>query len=35
MTERMTISAATPSPTPSNDTQVMKDTKNLWVRART
>jgi hypothetical protein len=31
----MTISAVTPSMTPPRAAQVMKDTKNLWVRART
>ena len=30
-----TMSAATPTHTPASDAQVMKDTKNLWVRART
>ena len=29
------MSAITPRHTPSSDTQVMKDTKNLWERART
>ena len=29
------MSAATPTQTPSSDTQVMKETKNLWLRART
>ena len=35
MTDRMTMSAVTPRHTHSSDTQVMKDTKNLWERART
>ena len=35
MTDRMTISAATPTHTPTSDAQVMKETKNLCVRART
>ena len=35
ITERMTISAATPTHTPATDTHVMKETKNLWLRART
>ncbi len=29
------MSAITPSMTPVSAAQVMKDTKNLWVRART
>jgi hypothetical protein len=29
------MSAATPTHTPVSETQVMKETKNLWVRART
>lgn len=29
------MSAATPTHTPRTDTQVMKETKNLWLRART
>ncbi|MBK6671951.1 MAG: hypothetical protein IPG49_00205 [Proteobacteria bacterium] len=33
ITERMTISAATPTATPSSDTQVMKETKNRCARA--
>lgn len=35
MTERMTISAATPTHTPISDTQVMNETKNFRVRERT
>jgi hypothetical protein len=35
MTDRMTISAATPTPTPTSEAQVMNETKNLWDRART
>ena len=35
MTDRMTISAATPTHTPTSDTQVMNETKNLRVRERT
>ncbi len=35
MTERMTMSAVTPRHTHSSDTHVMKETKNLWERART
>ena len=35
MAERMTISAATPRHTHNSETQVMKETKNLWERART
>jgi hypothetical protein len=35
ITERITISAATPTHTPASDTQVMKETKNLRFRART
>ncbi len=33
ITESTVISAATPTATPSNDTQVMKDTKKLCSRA--
>jgi len=29
------MSAATPTQTPNSDTQVMKDTKKAWLRART
>src|SRR6185437_16142688 len=35
ITDRMTMSAATPTHTPTTDAQVMKETKNLCVRART
>ncbi len=35
MTDRMTMSAVTPRQTHSSETQVMKETKNLWERART
>jgi hypothetical protein len=35
ITERMTMSAATPTHTPTRDAQVMKETKNLCERART
>ena len=35
ITDRMTMSAITPRHTHSSDTQVMKETKNLWERART
>ena len=35
ITERMTMSAATPTHTPMSDAQVMKDTKNRVERART
>ena len=35
MTERITISAATPTHTPITDAQVMKETKNLCDLART
>jgi len=35
MTDRMTISAATPSDTPASDTQVISETKNLCWRERT
>ena len=35
MTERIVISAATPTPIPSIDTQLMKETKNWLLRART
>ncbi len=35
ITDRITMSAITPSMTPASAAQVMKDTKNLWVRART
>ena len=35
ITDRMTISAATPTHTPTSEAQVMKETKNLCERART
>ena len=35
ITERITMSAATPTHTPRSDAQVMKETKNLCERART
>ena len=35
MTDRMTMSAVTPRHTHNSETQVMKETKNLWERART
>ena len=35
MTDRITISAATPTHTPISDTQVMNETKNFRVRERT
>ena len=35
ITERMTMSAATPTHTPTSEAQVMKDTKNRVERART
>jgi len=35
ITDRMTISAATPTHTPMSDAQVMNDTKNRVERART
>src|SRR5690606_33975628 len=34
ITDRITISAATPTPTPASDTQVMKETKYRCARAR-
>ena len=35
MTDSTVISAATPTQMPSIDTQLMKETKNPWVRLRT